>query len=279
MISHAQWQVLGEVEAGDMWVAVAEHPRVDHLDRTHCDSRTTLGLWMSPQANCSRGRFLTKEWVGGDVPLGSIVAVPAGFPLRVQSRAMAARRMLHCRLPSRVSYQLEPTSLDGCADFHNDLIFSSLARLAREAISPGFSSAAIVEGLGLVIGAELARSLSFRQPDHRKGGLAPWQLRRIDDYLQSGHWNSSISEIAQLCGISPGHAARAFRQSTGRSIAAHIAMMRIDRACTLLADSSHSIQQIAADLRFANASAFAAAFRRVLGINPNSYRQQRRSGH
>jgi len=280
MISYAQWQVLGEITAGDMWVAVAEHPGVDHIDRTHCDSRTTLGFWMSPQPNSSRGRFLTKEWHCGDVPLGSIVTVPAGFPLRVRSEAMPARRMLHCRLPSRVSFELEPSLLNGCTDFHNDAIFSSLAQLAREAISPGFCSNALVEGLGLVIGAELGRAMSLRQPHrHRKGGLSPWQLRRIDDYLQSGQWNSSISEIAELCGISAGHAARAFRQSTGRSIATHIAMLRIERACTLLTDSSHSIRDIAASLRFANASAFAAAFRRVLGMNPNSYRQQRRSGH
>lgn len=31
-------------------------------------------------------------------------------------------------------------------------------------------------------------------------------------------------------------------------------------------------------LRFASASAFAAAFRRTLGMSPNVYRQRRRSG-
>ena len=278
MTSDAQWRVLGEIEAEDMWVSVAEHPQVDHLDRTHCDSRTTLGFLLSPQPNSSRGRFLTREWEYGDVPLGSIVTIPAGFTLRVQSQAVPARRMLHCRLPSRVSFHLEPSMLEGCTDFQNEAISSSLTRLAREAISPGFGSNAIVEGLGLFIGAELSRALSLRQSNHRKGGLSPWQLRRIDEYLYSGNWNSSISEIARLCGISPGHATRAFRQSTGRSIATHIAMMRIDRACALLADTNFPMREIAAKLRFANASVFAAAFRRALGMNPNLYRQQRRSG-
>lgn len=278
MTMNGQWQVLGEINADDMWVAVMEHPSSSQFDRTHCDDRTTLGYWMSPHPNCAQGRFLTSNWHGGNVPLGSIVAIPAGFPLRVQSRATPPRRMLHCRLPARVSFRPEPASLDGCTDFHNEVILSSLARLARETIAPGFASAALVEGLGLVIGAELGQALSPRKSRHRKGGLSAWQLRRIDDYLHAGNWNSSISALAYICGISAGHATRAFRQSTGRSIATHIAMVRIDRACILLAETGRPIAEIAAELRFANASSFAAAFRRAMGMNPNRYRQRSVAG-
>lgn len=276
MVEH-HWQILGEVETGDVWVALAEHPGTEGIDRTHCETRTSLGLWMSAHKNMSDGCFLTKEWHGGHMRLGSIVAIPAGVPFHVRSAASPQRRMLHCRLPERASLSAETMSLDACFDLRNHMIASSLSQLAREVVAPGFGTNAIVEGLGLVISGELERSFAGKRALPHKGGLAPWQLRRIDDYLRAGHWNSSVSEIANLCGISPGHAMRAFRQSIGKSIASHIADLRIDHACALLAKDTLSIGQIAADLRFANSSGFAAAFRRSLGISPHSYRQRRRA--
>ena len=272
------WHILSDIEAGGVWAAVAEHPSVERLDRTHCGQQTTLGLWMSSEPNGSRGRFLTQAWRCGDAPLGGVVAVPAGFPLRVQAEEMPARRMLHCRLPERVALQADPAMLSGCIDMRNSVVASCLRRIAQETLTPGFGSQAIVEGLGLVIAGELERAMGRKSARLRKGGLAPWQLRRIDDHLRGGNWDSGVGEIARLCGVSTGHAMRAFRQSTGQSIAVYMAAMRIDRACTLLSRNDLPIGQIAAELRFASASAFAAAFRRVLGMSPNAYRQRRRSG-
>jgi AraC family transcriptional regulator len=263
--------------AGDVWAAVADHPSVDRIDRTHRGDRTSLGLWLSPHGNRSRGRFLTKDWRGGDRPLGSVVAIPAGLPFHVEADASPARRMLHCRLPVRLTLLSERLSLDSCLNLRNEIIATSLSRLAREVIDPGFGSSAIVEGLGLLIGGELERHLMERRASPRRGGLAPWQLRRIDDYLHAGHWDSSVSDLADLCGISPGHAMRAFRQSTGRSIAAHIAALRMEQACTMLTGDALSVSQIAAILRFSSSSAFTAAFRRATRLTPNGFRQQQRT--
>lgn len=277
-MQHNDWQILSDIEAGGVWAAVAEHPYVERLDRTHSGHRTTLGLWMSAGPNNSRGSFLTNEWHLGAAPLGAVVAVPAGFSLRVQSGEMPARRMLHCQLPERVVLHADPAMLSGCVDMRNGVVASCLRRIAQETLTPGFGSQAIVEGLGLVIAGELERAMGGKAPLVRKGGLAPWQLRRIDDHLQAGSWDCSVGDIARLCGVSTSHVMRAFRQSTGQSIAAHMAALRIERACTLLARFDLPIGHIAAELRFASASAFAAAFRRVLGMSPNAYRQRRRSG-
>lgn len=271
------WTIIGEIEAGDVWAAVAEHPSVDRLDRLHCESRTSLGLWLSAYQNPSQGCFLTNDWHAGHVRLGSIVAVPGGVPLHVQADASPARQMLHCRLPERASLQAGTVPLDACFDIRNGVIANSLSRLAREVMAPGFGTNAIVEGLGLVISGELERAFADRAPSRPKGGLAPWQLRRIDDYLRAGHWDSSVGDLACLCGISPSHAMRAFRQSTGRSIAAHIAALRIERACEMLGQDGLSVTEIAADLRFASPSGFAASFRRSTGMSPHLYRQVQRA--
>ncbi len=273
-----QWQILGEIEAGDVWVGVAEHPRIERVDRTHCGTRTTLGFWMSSHQNASRGRFLANEWPGGHERLGKVVVIPGGIPLHVRSSALPERRMLHLRLPERLRWRSGTVLLDSCLDVRSEVIARSLSRLALEVLRPGFGTRAITEGLGLLVFGELERLLAGRSaPEQRRGGLAPWQLKRIDDHLRAGNWNSSVSEIADLCGVSPGHAMRAFRQSTGVSIAGHIASLRIDHACTLLSRDAHSVAAIANDLRFASPSAFAAAFRRALGVSPNSYRQHKRS--
>lgn len=270
------WQALGEIEVGDVWVSVAEHPSIERIDRTHCENRTTLGLWLSPHANVSQGCFLTQDWHGGHARLGTVVAIPGGIPFHVRSAASQERRMLHCRLPKRVEQLSASMSLEACLDLRNDIITASLIRLAREVVAPSFGTNAIVEGLGLVVSGELERSMTSQSRPRTNGGLAPWQLRCIDDYLKSGHWDSSVSDLASLCGVSPGHLMRAFRQSRGQSIAFHISVLRMDRACTLLAQHGPSIGCIASELRFASPSAFAAAFRRTIGMNPNAYRQRRR---
>src|SRR5437870_3955734 len=76
---------LGEMEAGEVWAAVAEHPSVNRIDRTHRGNRTSLGLWLSPHDNGLRGRFLTHAWRGGDFPLGPVVAIPAGLTFHVRA--------------------------------------------------------------------------------------------------------------------------------------------------------------------------------------------------
>jgi AraC family transcriptional regulator len=185
--------------------------------------------------------------------------------------------MVHCQLPAAPSRDPErpAAQLAACLDLRNAAISASLARLAREVGERGFASEVIVEGLGMFIAGELARHLdevATRTP-RRCGGLAPWQLKRIDEHLNAGNWGCSISELAGQCGISAGHVMRAFRQSTGRTLAGHIAEARIERARDLLSGDELSIGEISRDLQFAHPSSFAAAFRRSTGMTPRQYRQ------
>jgi AraC family transcriptional regulator len=271
------WRVVGETEAGGVWAAVAEHPPVDVLDRTHIDPQTTLGLWLSPRPNGSLGRFLSPAIVNGHSPLGRIVVVPGDLPLHVRETAAPGRRMLHCRLPARLALPipLKAALLEQCLNLRNPSVAASLSRLAYEVTEPGFANAAMIESLGLQVAAELARDFAGACKQ-AKGGLASWQMRRIDEYIQSGHWNCSVSDLAALCGISPSHAMRAFRQSSARTLTAHIALLRINRARDLLASEDSEIAEVSAILRFASPSSFSAAFRRMTGETPKHYRSRMR---
>jgi hypothetical protein len=154
-----RWQILGESNSGDVWVAVAEHPRVESIDRTHCETRTTLGFWMSSHENASQGRFLANEWHGRHERLGAVVAIPGGSPLHVRSSALPERRMLHLRLPERLRWGSGTAPLDSCLDVRSDVITKSLSRLALEVVRPSFGTPAITEGLGLLVFGELQRLL------------------------------------------------------------------------------------------------------------------------
>ncbi len=153
-----------------------------------------------------------------------------------------------------------------------------LRMLADELRAPGFSHAVKVDALCRLILVELTRQ--FQQPQEESsisqgGKLAPWQLHRIRDFVESVEGRSiTVAELAEQCGISAPHLRRLFRASTGMSVSSYIDKVRLDRAKSLLADRGLPLKLIAYRLGFANASAFSAAFRRGSGTSPNKYRQQ-----
>jgi AraC family transcriptional regulator len=276
-----QWHFETEVTAGDTWIAIAHHAPVENLERIHQSTRPQIGMWLSSSPNAAYGSFVSSHWPAEYAHLGAIVAVPADMPMRVRVDAEPARRMLHCRLPAQPRATAPSRrALAACFDLRSTPITASLRRMAAEAETPGFASTAMIEGLGLFVSAELARHLKqlSNEMEHSRGGLAPWQLRRIDEHLRDGHWDSCISDLARLCGVSASHAMRAFRQSKGKSIGAHVADLRIAHARALLTAGHLSVGEIAAELRFAQPSSFAAAFRRAMGMTPNDYRQRAERG-
>jgi AraC family transcriptional regulator len=195
------WRILCQIQAGGIWAAVCDHPRVESVDRTHCSDHTSVGFWLSHYKNPSSGSFLLQNWRRGQFPLGTVVAIPAGIPLHVQSDESPARVMLHCRFSSPSRWQAETLRLEACLDMDSHIVRTSLARIAREVMNPGLGTSAIVEGLGLFIAGELERALVSIEALQRKGGLATWQLRLIDDYLGSGNWNCTMVRL-QSCSVS-----------------------------------------------------------------------------
>lgn len=106
--------------------------------------------------------------------------------------------------------------------------------------------------------------------------MAPWQLRRIEERIQAslelGYPDSS--ELANLCGVSQGHLARAFKASTGWQIHRYIAEQRLDAAKTMLAEERVSCEEVSLRLGFTSAGYFSTAFRRMTGKTPREFRKQ-----
>lgn len=275
------WNIVGRLSAGETEAVLADHPAADWIDRTHLRDRPALSLLLSPQSNPSRGCFLGNNNTEWQVSMGNIVLIPPGMPIRVRADSVPPRRLLNCTLPLRGDMGgIDALArLEQCMNVRNGAVRTALQRIVSELEAPGFASNAIIEGLGIYLAGELASLLAEDGKAARSGGLAPWQLRRIDEHLQDGNWDCRISDLAALCGISARHLMRAFRQSTGRSLADYIAAVRADHARALLLDETLSISEIAQRLRFSRPAGFTTAFRRLTGLTPSAYRQFQRARH
>lgn len=109
----------------------------------------------------------------------------------------------------------------------------------------------------------------------RRGGLAPWQARRVHDFIEDNlPGGISCHELAGLVGLSSHHFSRAFRVSFNESPHAYVTKERIRRSCALMLASAVSLGQIAADCGFNDQAHFNRVFRKHCGASPGDWRRQ-----
>ncbi len=109
---------------------------------------------------------------------------------------------------------------------------------------------------------------------YRVGGLAPWQAKRVQLYIQN-HLNARIraTELANLVNLSVSHFSRAFRETFRLPPAAYIAHSRMKRAQQLMLGSAEPLAEIALECGMADQSHFTRTFRRVSGMSPGLWRR------
>jgi|GEM_PF-713490 len=159
--------------------------------------------------------------------------------------------------------------------FDDDSIWQTVLKLKAQIGSTDASDRLYAEALGAVLAHEIIR-LDDGGPVlfPVRGGLAAWQQRRvvefIEEHLAGGFPLATLANLAQL---STYHFARAFKRSFGIPPHRYHTNRRIERARTLLADPKTSVADVALEVGFSGASAFAATFRRATGQTPTDYRR------
>jgi AraC family transcriptional regulator len=283
---NSNWTIDAELKTADIAVVLMTHGATGPLSRTHRMPDYAISLFLTADYGAPVGRYDT----GRPMPFarfGPLSMTPADVAVSVRSPGAPPRRLISCRIDRERFHSAtglgggwDDAELAACMDVRGEPIRSGLSRLAREAEAPGFASGLLVEGLGLTVMAEIARYLrrarSSRAPTLR-GGLAPWQLRRIADVVETlPNATPSLSDLAALCGISPRHLMRAFKQSTGQTITAYAEAARLRHAMRLLSDTDRPLSKIAQQVGFAAASGFSHAFRRAVGEPPSAFRRRLR---
>ena len=84
----------------------------------------------------------------------------------------------------------------------------------------------------------------------------------------------SVGELASLVGLSSSHLGTLFRRATGAGPAAFHTQLKMARARALLDGTARSVQDVAAEVGYADALYFSRLFRRHHGLSPTAYRAQ-----
>jgi AraC family transcriptional regulator len=161
---------------------------------------------------------------------------------------------------------------------HDDPLTWHLAETIFEECESGARQGLLYsETAATLLALQVLRNLSNRTDPTKypsRGGLAPAVLRRVCDYIAHRLGDDiSLSELANVSGLSAGHFAFAFKQSTGISPHGWLRRKRIDTAKGLLRSHDVNVSSIAASVGFASQSAFGAAFRRETGMTPTDWRR------
>lgn len=282
------WTIDAQLRTSDIEVVLMTHGATGPLRRTHRMADHTISLFLTQDYGDALGRYEAGAHPMKFARFGPLSITPANIPLSVRSGGAPPRRLISCRI-DRDRFQRatglgeawDERELAACLDVRGERIRTGLRRLAHEAETPGFASDLLVEGLGLTMMAEIARYLRGardRSPVAR-GGLAPWQLRRIEDAVENQpDTPPGLSALASLCGIGNRHLMRAFKHSTGRTIMAYVEEARLKQAVRLLAETDLPLSDIARGLGFSAQSGFSHAFRRAIGEPPSAFRRRQRQG-
>ncbi|MGZ5127598.1 MAG: helix-turn-helix domain-containing protein [Xanthobacteraceae bacterium] len=160
--------------------------------------------------------------------------------------------------------------------FEDSAIWDTVAKIKAAANNTATEDCSYVEALGLVLAHEIMRtgSAAPAQEAPSRGGLAPWQQRKITAYIEEHYAEHvTLATMADLVDLSPFYFCRAFKQSFGVPPRRYLARRRIERAKQLLIEHKQSVTHIALEVGFDETSSFSAAFRKATGITPTNYQR------
>lgn len=161
---------------------------------------------------------------------------------------------------------------------HSDIIVRNLMECFVPAFEkPDFVPRLFLDQLTLTLMSHLTASYGEQAIEFRavKGGLAPWQERRVKDLLLANiKGNIGLDVLAKETGLSRAHLARSFKTSTGRSPMVWLQHQRLEKAMRLLVATELTIQSIAGDCGFADHSHFTRVFFRRFKVTPGEWRRK-----
>lgn len=243
------------------------------------DDKIRVELCLNTRHRSARASFLDYWGAGHFERIGELFVVPPTLDMAAcadEDRPLSALVCLLEVAPVMALFDRLPEFTDRFLmlglDVRDANVRYLMLRLADEARHPGFASQILVESIAAQLGVDLLRYGAALPERKIRGGLAPWQLRRIEERLYEIRSSPSLHELAALCGISVRQLTRSFRSARGCSVGAFVVDRQITHAKRLLA-ADESVATIAEMLGFSSSSNFCAAFRRSVGMTPGQYQQ------
>lgn len=127
---------------------------------------------------------------------------------------------------------------------------------------------------------ELRTWLRLPSPQDRqgtvRGGLSPAALRRVQLFVEANLGRPiQLRDLAARAALSPYHFSRAFKTSVGMTPRAFVEYCRVERAKSLLTESTQPVVDVAAETGLGTQSRLTTTFKRRTGYTPAAYRRRR----
>jgi AraC family transcriptional regulator len=238
-----------------------------------------LEMSLSPQPRSARACF-GAHWSNHRFEqVGDVFLVPLDTQMMMRSDERSSHASLLCMIEADVILPLLETVPDlndemlmASLDLRSIRLRSILSQVNEEIRQPNVGRAQMIDLLIKQAAIELVRFGCAIQERSRQGGLAPWQLRAIDERLRRIDRAPSLAELGSLCRISVRQLTRGFSTSRGCPIGAYVANNRSEHAKGLLSGEM-SVTMASQALGFTSVSNFIVAFKRATGMTPGRYRQ------
>jgi AraC-like DNA-binding protein len=161
---------------------------------------------------------------------------------------------------------------------HEDEIMRHLGGSLLEGLRrPAEANQLFVDHVMLAFAAHIAQSYGGLQriADPARGGLAPWQVKRACEKLDSDLGGTlSLQKIAAEFNLSVSHFSRAFRISTGLPPHQWLLLQRVKAAKQLMSVRDLPLSEIAISAGFANQSHLTKVFSAKVGMSPAAWRRE-----
>jgi len=214
---------------------------------------------------------------------GTVTIIPEGQdgrwdiagPIEVSHVYLPDERLQACAEELARGKRIE---LLGRVGFEDPTATRIMELLAREAAMPDPSARLFVEQAVDLLCIQLVRghsSFGALAPEAPRGGLADWQVKRVTAYMRE-HRDEEVGldELAALVNLSRFHFCTAFRKATGQTPHNWLIAERIGEARRLLAMADLPVTEVALAVGYQTPSAFAAAFRKLVGVTPTEFRRR-----
>jgi AraC family transcriptional regulator len=161
---------------------------------------------------------------------------------------------------------------------HDDSVIRHISASLREGLHrPDETNQLFVDHMMLALTAHVARAYGGlqRAAEPARGGLAPWQMKRACERLESDLGGKlSLEQIASEFELSVSHFSRAFRVSTGLPPHQWLLQQRVKTAKQLMNVRDLPLSEIAISAGFANQSHFTRVFSAAVGVSPGTWRRE-----
>jgi AraC family transcriptional regulator len=262
------------------------------IAQIHCDG----ALYVDLGGDAARLSVMLEE-VGGRLEIrskdgrGQSSPDDAARPLSIIPAALQAHGKADgVRFVRHLVLQFDMTALRAMADDEIDLTNVFAPRLmfadpgimrlallfADECVRDAPYSRLYGDNLSIALLFALSRQCAKPSSTITRGCLAPWQLRRVSEYLNA-HLGGDVElhALSSLVNLSRSYFSRAFKISTGLAPHQWLLQARVARAKQLMLETHFPLAQIAIDVGFADQAHFTRTFGRAVGESPGTWRRNR----